>query len=101
MSWCDEHQQAAPCGPCDTREIEQLEARVKELEESSHKQLDESEIIRRVTRATRAADEAFQKIGGSSRHWVRECFLPAIEEEGLVITERALRGKEGGDESQT
>lgn len=38
-----------------------------------------------ITRAVRAADEAFEKSGGSSRDWVRECFLPALENECLEI----------------
>ncbi len=44
-----------------------------------------AELVTQVTKAVRAADEAFKAIGGSSRHWVRECFLAALEDEGLVI----------------
>ena len=43
------------------------------------------EIISKVTRAVRCADEKFKTTGGSSRHWVTECFLEFLEDEGLVI----------------
>jgi hypothetical protein len=38
-----------------------------------------------VARAVHKADARFGKSGGSSRHWVVERFLPALEEEGLHI----------------
>lgn len=44
-----------------------------------------AEIINSLTRAIRAADAHFGKVGGSSRHWVAECFLPALEDEGLEV----------------
>jgi len=43
------------------------------------------ELVARVTKAVRLADEQFEKSGGSSRHWVRECFLDCLEEEGLEV----------------
>lgn len=42
-------------------------------------------LVARITRAVREADQAFESSGGSSRHWVRECFLPCLEDEGLVL----------------
>lgn len=42
-------------------------------------------ILREVTAVTRRADEQFEKIGGSTRHWVRDCFLPELEASGLTI----------------
>lgn len=45
------------------------------------------ELVARITRAVREADEGFQKSGGSSRHWVRECFLPMLAKHGLKIEE--------------
>lgn len=36
------------------------------------------------TRAVRIADETFERVGGSSRHWIRDCFQPALEDEGLI-----------------
>jgi hypothetical protein len=47
--------------------------------------MDDAERVRLVTRAVREADREFQQSGGSSRHWVRECFLPCLEEEGLAV----------------
>ena len=49
--------------------------------------MDEKELLRRVTLAVRLADEEFERSGGSSRHWVSECFLPALKEEGLEIVD--------------
>lgn len=46
---------------------------------------DENERIRILTQIARSADKCFEKIGGSSRHWVRDCFLPCAEKEGWRI----------------
>ncbi|MEA3225072.1 MAG: hypothetical protein U9Q07_03915 [Planctomycetota bacterium] len=43
------------------------------------------QLVAGLTRAVRAADEAFERSGGSSRHWVYECFIPALEMERLVV----------------
>jgi len=45
----------------------------------------EQELVNRVTRVVRKADAGFEKSGGSSRHWVRDQFLPLLHEEGLSI----------------
>ena len=42
-------------------------------------------LLADITRAVRTADLAFENVGGSSRHWVRDCLLPALEEEGLSV----------------
>jgi hypothetical protein len=44
-------------------------------------------LIERLTRAVRLADSNFERVGGSSRHWVRDCFLPALESEGLDVVD--------------
>ena len=49
-----------------------------------------NELVRKVTRAVRKADKHFDKVGGSSRHWVIECLLPCLEEEGLEIVSRSV-----------
>lgn len=41
--------------------------------------------IQAVTRAVRKADEEFERSGGSSRHWVIECFLPELANEDLKV----------------
>jgi len=38
-----------------------------------------------LTRAVREADCNFERTGGSSKHWVEECFLPAINRVGLCV----------------
>ena len=50
---------------------------------------DDDIVFRRLTLATREADELFESGktgGGGTRHWLRDCFLPALEEHGLVVT---------------
>jgi hypothetical protein len=54
--------------------------------------------VRTITRAVRAADEAFETVGGSSRHWVRECLLPALEDEGLEVVVASDRAAVRADE---
>lgn len=44
-----------------------------------------------LTAATREADKVFESGvtgGGGTRHWLRECFLPALENAGLEIVSR-------------
>lgn len=38
-----------------------------------------------ITEVIRKADEAFASSGGSSRHWVRDNFLPELEAAGFEI----------------
>lgn len=47
--------------------------------------MDDHPLLFEITRAVRQADKNFEESGGSSRHWVRECFLPCLELEGLEI----------------
>ena len=35
--------------------------------------------VAEITKAVRQADEDFRHVGGSSRHWVRDCFIPALD----------------------
>ena len=55
-----------------------------------------SELDTKVTRAVRAADLAFAESGGSSRHWVQECFIPALAKEGLAIVVVPVEGLKPG-----
>ena len=41
--------------------------------------------VEEITRIVRDADQDFEGSGGSTRHWVRDCFLPALEKSGLRI----------------
>ena len=43
------------------------------------------DIIDRLTRAVRVADRQFEETGGTSRHYINECLLPALEKYGLLI----------------
>ena len=43
------------------------------------------EAVDVVTRVCREADSRFVADGGSTRHWARDHFLPALRAEGYVI----------------
>ena len=47
--------------------------------------LQKADLIRLVSGVVREADMAFEESGGTSRHWVREQFLPRLAEAGLRI----------------
>lgn len=56
-------------------------------------------LIDHLTAAVREADEMFQKVGGSSRHWARDCFLPSLEKHGVgIMPLPAAPRREGGSE---
>jgi hypothetical protein len=48
-----------------------------------------SDIEQRLIRAVRNADITHQKTGGGTNHYVRECLLPSLADEGLAIVEAA------------
>ena len=52
---------------------------------------DADHIERRLTAAMREADSVFQRVGGSTRHHVRDCLLPILGKHGLAITALAAR----------
>jgi len=45
----------------------------------------DTEMVNKLTAVVREADELFEKVGGSSRHWVRDCFVQILEKEGLRV----------------
>jgi hypothetical protein len=46
---------------------------------------EDGKLVADITRVVRLADEDFQQTGGSSRHWVRECFLVRLRDAGLRV----------------
>jgi hypothetical protein len=44
--------------------------------------------VRAITVVVRKADETFDAVGGTSRHWVQEHLLPTAEDEGIVLLTR-------------
>lgn len=48
---------------------------------------DMDDLVRVLTRACREADETFERVGGSTRHWVRDCFLPALAKHHLTLSD--------------
>jgi len=53
-------------------------------------QHEDTAIVNAITGIVRDADRTFERVGGSSRHWVRDCFLPMLNARGFVIVD-ALR----------
>ena len=47
---------------------------------------DADDLLPQITAVVRDADRAFERAGGSTRHWVRDCFLPLLARAGLTIT---------------
>lgn len=45
----------------------------------------EQKLIKALVRAVCAADQMHDTVGGGTRHWVRDCFLPIAREQGLKI----------------
>lgn len=53
-----------------------------------HEPLEQGEdavLVAAITAIVREADRAFEKAGGGSRHWVRECFLPMLNAGGFEV----------------
>ena len=38
-----------------------------------------------ITEIVREADRVFERVGGSSRHWVRDCFWPMLQQHGWTL----------------
>lgn len=49
---------------------------------------EQREIAKKLTQAMRSADEVFKVSGGSTRHYINECLLPAIAEVGLCVIKK-------------
>jgi hypothetical protein len=49
-------------------------------------QSEDTEVVNAVTAAMREADRVFEKVGGSSRHHVRDCLLPVLNRNGWRVT---------------
>ena len=43
-------------------------------------------LVDSLTAAMREADETFQRVGGSTRHYVRDCLLPILWMHGITVT---------------
>lgn len=57
----------------------------------------DSEFIIPLTAAVREADEAFERVGGGTRHYVRDCLIDALENHGLQVT--GITNDKAGQES--
>lgn len=45
----------------------------------------EQELVTELTAAMRKADLDFQRVGGTTRHYVQDCLLPALYQRGLRV----------------
>lgn len=57
-------------------------------------QEDDADVVAALTAVVREADQEFQRVGGSSRHWTRDCFLPLLNKAGFVIARALGRPRE-------
>jgi len=46
-------------------------------------------VVAALTLVVREADQVFERVGGSSRHWVRDCFLPTLNRHGWFVEAQA------------
>ncbi len=46
------------------------------------------QFVREIAEVVREADKNFEADGGGTRHWVRDHFLPGLEDAGFVIARR-------------
>ena len=51
----------------------------------AQEQSEDSEVVNVVTEAMREADRIFEKVGGSTRHHVRDCLLPILNRNGWIV----------------
>lgn len=110
-------------GPCKTCGNPLLMVKVRELNgqliaaclkcdvvgsnaEQSSSEEHEAELIRRMTAAMREADRTFERVGGSTRHHVRDCLVPILSRHGLELrlvvsaTDQCESGRKGRAEAQ-
>jgi hypothetical protein len=59
-------------------------------------QCEDEELVREITRIVREAFKRFEQSGGTTRHWVRECFLPILNRDGWVVA----RDNPGGPDAR-
>ena len=50
-------------------------------------------VVKELTAVMRKADKVFERVGGSTRHYVRDCLLPLMADAGLFVSssEQAAR----------
>jgi hypothetical protein len=97
MDVCRHRGQAIRCGICSTiDDVKTALDRHAALPAFSHpersegwqplEQSEDTEVVNAVTAAMREADRVFEKVGGSTRHHVRDCLLPVLNRNGWRVT---------------
>lgn len=69
-------------------------SQVIELSDDGQQREGYVQLLADVTAVVREADEVFEKSGGGSRHWVRECFFPMLWDAGFAIIRRRAESEE-------
>lgn len=64
---------------------------LESAEQMRQAQMQPIEVERRLAKAVREADQQFQKVGGTTRHYVQDCLLPELSKAGvgIVLTDGA------------
>lgn len=57
----------------------------RSVEPAPYEQCEDAEMVTAITAVVREADRTFERVGGSSRHWARDCFLPLLNKAGMQI----------------
>ena len=56
----------------------------------------DDECVRRLTAAMREADAIHRRVGGGTRHYVRDCLLPILDRHGITIAAAPSQPVKGG-----
>lgn len=58
-------------------------------EAAPQEQGEDNAVVTAITAIVREADRTFEHVGGGSRHWVRDCFLPLLNQRGWTCVQAA------------
>lgn len=50
-------------------------------------------VVKELTAVMRKADKVFERVGGSTRHYVRDCLLPLMADAGLFVSSSELQAR--------
>lgn len=57
-----------------------------------------ADYVNRITAVVRESDRMFTDMGGTSRHWVRDVFLPLLNRSGLFIAHHVEKCRHCGED---
>jgi hypothetical protein len=65
--------------------LEALERLAQLMADAEPKPIEGGALVMALTEVMREADRKFEKVGGSTRHHVRDCLIPELEAAGLAV----------------